>query len=225
MACANGSAPAATRRVVLAGASGLVGGWLLHGLLQDPAVAAVHALCRRPLALQHPKLTVQQVDFAALPPLPPVDEVYLALGTTIRQAGSPAAFRAVDFDASLAVARAARLAGACRAGVVSAMGASVTSRFFYNRVKGELEAALRALEFPGLLLARPSLLLGDRQALGQPARAGERAGALLGRLLGPLLPANVRPIDARRVAAALLAGVPQADGCRVLVSGRMQRGG
>lgn len=218
------SAPAPARRVVLAGASGLVGGWLLQGLLQDPAVVEVHALCRRPLAQQHPKLTVHPVDFAALPPLPPVDEAYLALGTTIKVAGSRAAFRAVDFDASLAVARAARLAGADRAGVVSAMGASATSRLFYNRVKGELEAALRALEFSGLVLARPSLLLGNRLALGQPVRAGERAGALLGRLCGPLLPANYRPIDARRVAAALLAEVPRADGCLVLPSGRMQRG-
>src|SRR5581483_6669242 len=78
----------------------------------------------------------------ALPPLPPVDEVYLALGTTIKVAGSQAAFRAVDYDANLAVARAALAAGARRCGLVSAMGADAKSKVFYNRVKGELEEAL-----------------------------------------------------------------------------------
>ncbi|HZI14004.1 MAG TPA: oxidoreductase, partial [Myxococcus sp.] len=105
----NGAPP---RAVALAGATGLVGRALLEGLLADEAVTAVHALGRRKLDTAHPKLTSHVVDFTALPPLPPVDEVYLALGTTIKVAGSQAAFRAVDFDANLAVARAARAAGA-----------------------------------------------------------------------------------------------------------------
>ncbi|WP_341539868.1 hypothetical protein [Paucimonas lemoignei] len=75
--------------------------------MADDSVVAIHALGRRPLSVRHPKLISQVVDFTALPALPPVDEVYLALGTTIKVAGSQVAFRAVDFDASLAVARAA----------------------------------------------------------------------------------------------------------------------
>ncbi|MFC4930340.1 Rossmann-fold NAD(P)-binding domain-containing protein [Massilia sp. GCM10023247] len=216
------SASLAGRRVLLAGASGLVGGELLRGLLADDTVAIVHVLARRPLALTHPKLHVQAVDFAALPPLPALDEAYLALGTTIKVAGSQAAFRAVDFDAGLAVARAAFDAGARRLGLVSAMGADAQARVFYNRVKGELEEAVKGLGFEALVIARPSLLLGDRGALGQPARTGEHMGSLLAGVLRPLIPARYRPIEARDVARALLAEVPRARGVLVLPSDAMQ---
>jgi uncharacterized protein YbjT (DUF2867 family) len=215
------------RPIILAGATGLVGRELLEGLLADPTVAEVRALVRRPLALptrpagQSARLTQQVVDFAALPALPASDEVYLALGTTIKVAGSQQAFRAVDFEANLAVARAALAAGVRRAGLVSAMGANARSSVFYNRVKGELEDALAALGFDALVIARPSLLIGDRTALGQPVRPGERQGERLARWLGPLVPRNVRPIPAARVARALLGAVPQAQGLERLLSGEM----
>ncbi|HET8747188.1 MAG TPA: NAD(P)H-binding protein [Ramlibacter sp.] len=215
------SAPA-SRRVLLAGATGLVGRELLRGLLADDTVAAVHALVRRPPGVQHPRLTVHTVDFAALPPLPTLDEAYLALGTTIKAAGSEAAFRAVDFDANLAAACAAQVAGARRIGLVSAMGADARSRIFYSRVKGELEEALAGLGFEGLVIARPSLLVGDRAALGQPERRGEKIGEQVGRWLKPLVPANYRPITAAQVAGALLRAVPTARGQQVLLSGQMQ---
>lgn len=210
------------RRVLVAGASGLVGSHLLQALLADATVAEVHALCRRPLKLTHPRLIVHFVDFAQLPQLPVVDEVYLALGTTIKQAGSQAAFRAVDHDANLAVAKAALLAGATRIGLVSAMGADAASRVFYNRVKGELEEALAALDTQALVIARPSLLLGDRNALGQLARRSEAVSQRVGAWVSALLPANYRPIEAGKVAAALLAAMPQARGRMVLLSGQMQ---
>jgi len=206
----------------VAGASGLVGRAILQGLLDDDSVAAVHALVRRPLGLQHPKLTVHTVDFAALPPLPPLDEAYLALGTTIKVAGSEEAFRAVDFEANLAVACAAQVAGARRIGVVSAMKADAGSRIFYSRVKGELEEAVTSLGFEGVVIARPSLLVGDRLALGQPERAGEKVGLRVGRWLKPLIPSNFRPVEAADVARALLRAVPIARGHRVLLSGEMQ---
>lgn len=208
--------------MALAGATGLVGRAILEGLLADESVRAVHALGRREPGIIHPKLTPHLVDFSALQPLPPLDEVYLALGTTIKTAGSQAAFRAVDFDSNLAVARAALAAGARRAGLVSAMGADAKSRVFYNRVKGELEDALARLTFEGLVIARPSLLVGDREALGQPARTAEKAATAVSRLLGPLIPANYRPIAATGVARALLARVPLTQGRVVLLSGEMQ---
>ncbi len=207
--------------MALAGATGLVGRALLEGLLADDSVAAVHALGRRAPGVTHPKLTAHVVDFAALPPLPPLDEVYLALGTTRRQAGSREAFRAVDFDANLAAARAALAAGARRAGLVSATGADARSRVFYSRVKGELEEALARLPFDGLVIARPSVLVGDRAALGQPGRPLERVALALGRLLGPLVPADYRPVAAAGVARALLARVPAARGREVLPSGAL----
>ena len=212
----------AGRSVLVAGATGLVGRALLARLAADPGVARIHALVRRPLDLAMPRLEVRQVDFDRLPPLPAVDEAYLALGTTIAVAGSQEAFRKVDFDANLAVARAALTAGARRIGVVSAMGADASSRVFYNRVKGELEQALSALPLEALVIARPSLLLGDRERLGQPQRRGERLGARLDRWLRPLLPARLRAIAADDVAAALVAALPRAQGREILDSGRMQ---
>jgi uncharacterized protein YbjT (DUF2867 family) len=209
------------RTALLAGATGLVGRAILEGLLADGSVAAVHVLGRREPGLTNPRLTSHVVDFAALPTLPPADEVYLALGTTIKAAGSQSAFRAVDFDANLSVARAALAAGARRCGLVSAMGADAKSRIFYNRVKGELEGGLAELPFEGLVIARPSLLTGDREALGQPERFGEKVATAASKLLGPLIPANYKPIRAEAVARALLEHVPAASGRVVLLSGEM----
>jgi uncharacterized protein YbjT (DUF2867 family) len=217
------SVPAA-RAVLVAGATGLVGREVLQGLLADDAVAAVHALARRPLGLQHPKLTTHTVDFAALPALPPVDVADQALGATIKVAGCQSAVPAVDFDANLAVACAAQVAGARRLGVVSAMGADPRSRLFYSRVKGELEQALAGLGYEGLVIARPSMLVGDRTALGQPERRGEKIAMHVSRWLRPLVPANLRAIAARDVARALLRAVPGAKGARVLLSADMQPG-
>ncbi|UXI65870.1 nucleoside-diphosphate sugar epimerase [Tahibacter amnicola] len=166
------TARAKARVALIAGATGLVGRQILEGLLADPGVGAVHSLGRRNPA-PHPKLTAHSVDFAALPALPPADEVYLALGTTIRVAGSQEAFRAIDYDANLAVATAAVAAGAKTLGLVSSMGADARSSIFYSRVKGELEDAVAALPFTGRVIARPSLLLGNREMLGQPTRRGE----------------------------------------------------
>ncbi len=212
-----------SRTVILAGATGLVGKALLQGLLADKTVAAVHSLGRRAPPAVHPKLEAHVVDFAALPDLPPADEVYLALGTTIKVAGSQPAFRAVDFDANLAVARAALAAGARRAGLVSAMGASASSTVFYSRVKGELEDALAKLAFDGLVIARPSMLVGDRTAVGQPTRRGEEWANAIGKRVGFLIPANYRPIEAAAVAGALLRAVPSASGRQVILSGAMHR--
>lgn len=192
----------------------------------QPLYAGVHALRRgtaAPSALSDPRLVWQGVDFAALPAFPPIDDVYIALGTTIRQAGSQAAFRAVDFDAVLAVARAGREAGAQRLGVVSALGADPRSRVFYNRVKGEMEAAVAQLGYTTVVLAQPSLLAGDRAALGQPSRAGEQWGLALLKPLARLLPKGVRPIAAEAVAHGLRQAVAAgAPGVQRLSSAQLQ---
>ena len=213
------------RVVLVAGATGLVGRDIVSALLAARTVETVHCVGRRPLSLKHPKLHGQVVDFAALPALPKVDECYIALGTTIKLAGSQAAFRAVDLDAVVVVARAAQAAGAKKVGVVSAMGADPRSRVFYNRIKGEMELALTQLGFESLVIARPSLLDGDRAALGQPERGGEGLGLMLARRLRPLLPANYRAIRAKDVAHALIRAVKEAKpGVVTLLSGEMQGG-
>ena len=213
----------AGRVALVAGATGLVGRAVLAALLTDRCYAAVHVLGRRPLVEQHPKLNSHQVDFARLPDLPAVDDVFIALGTTIKVAGSEQAFRAIDFGAVLAVASAARKAGATRLGVVSAMGADTNAKIFYNRVKGEMEQALQGLGFKTLVIARPSMLAGDRAALAQPARPGERIGLVLMAAFKRFIPANYQAIRARDVATALVAAVQEdRPGSRVLRSGDMQ---
>ena len=211
---------------LLAGVTGLVGRALLPMLLASKQYRSVHVLLRRavPDIKANANLTIHQVDFARLPTaFPAVDDVFIALGTTIKVAGSEGAFRQVDFDFVVNTARAARAAGATRLAVVSALGADAKSRIFYNRVKGEMQAAIAQLGYESVVIAQPSLLLGDRAALGQPARSGEVWAA---RLLGPLgwmVPKAVRPIPARAVASALLAAIFDAKpGVRVLKSGAMQ---
>ena len=102
------------------------------------------------------------------------------------------------------------------------MGADAESRVFYNRVKGELEQALAELPFDGLVIARPSLLTGDREVLGQPERPLEKLSMVVSRFLGPLIPANYRPIAAADVARALLTRVPATQGRLVLLSGSIR---
>ncbi len=219
-------ASATPRTALLAGATGLVGHALLSLLLASKHYRGVHVLLRRAAAdiKVSPKLKVHHVDFAMLPAaFPTVDDVFIALGTTIKVAGSEAAFRQVDFDFVVNTARAARAVGATRLAVVSALGADAKSRVFYNRVKGEMQVAIAQLGYESVVIAQPSMLLGDRAALGQPARGGE---IWVARLLGPLgwmVPKGVRPIPARAVASALLAAILDTKpGVRVLKSGAMQ---
>lgn len=213
------------RSALLAGATGLVGRALLQQLLEHAQVAHVHVLLRRaaPALAAHPKLELHVVDFAHLRRLPRVDDVYIALGTTIKAAGSQEAFRQVDHDHVIAIARAAREAGAKRLAVVSALGADRESRVFYNRVKGEMEADAAALGYDEVCFAQPSLLMGDRAALGQPLRPGEVWASRLLRPVMPLVPKGIRPIAAEDVAAALLAATLAGKaGVHRLSSARMQ---
>jgi uncharacterized protein YbjT (DUF2867 family) len=148
----------------------------------------------------------------------------VALATTIKVAGSEQAFRRIDYDYVLGVARAGRAAGAERLGIVSALGADPASRVFYNRVKGEMERDVLSLGYASIVIAQPSLLLGDRESLGQAARAGE---AWAKRLLGPiskLIPPQVRPVQAADVARSLIHGVLEgAAGVTRIASREMHR--
>ncbi|MFN7963592.1 MAG: oxidoreductase [Thermoanaerobaculia bacterium] len=194
-------------KAMVAGASGLVGGFLLEDLLAEPRYQQVLSLGRRQLGLNSPRLSERRVSFEELDSvtdLPAADHVFCCLGTTLARAGSKAAFRQVDFDFVLALGRLAVRIGARQFLVVSSMGADARSWFFYNRVKGEAEEALKALGFPGLQILRPSLLLGERQE----KRPGERLAIQLSGPLGPLFLGPLRkakPIPAATVARAMVA--------------------
>ena len=214
---------APAQEVLLAGASGLIGRELARLLLAQIPPVRLRALVRRVSDGADDRVQWQTVDFSRLPALPAADEAYCALGTTIRTAGSQDAFRAVDLDAVLAFARAARSAGVQRFAVVSAMGASARSPNFYSRVKGEMEAALAALDFASLVIARPSLLAGDRASLGQPVRGGEKLALWLTGPIAGLIPKRVRPIEAATVARGMMAALrQQRPGVRIVDSGELQ---
>lgn len=183
----------------------------------------LHARDRRSPALAHPRLQLHAVDFSDLPALPTVGDVYITLGTTIAAAGSQSAFRKVDYDAVMATAQAARAAGASRCGVVTAMGANAHSRIFYNRVKGEVERDLQALGFATLVIARPSLLIGERQALQQAARPAESLSIQLFKWLDPLIPDNYRARPGADVGRALLHAVQSGPPGLQVLSGRALR--
>jgi len=188
-----------SRTALLAGATGLVGSHVLEQLLADDTWSRVITVGRRATPLRHDKLEQRVVDLGALEAqgdLPRADDVFCCLGTTIRQAGSQAAFRRVDYEFVLALARTGIRIGATQFLLVSAIGASARSRFFYNRVKGELEDALRSLGFRSVTIVRPSLLLGDR--------AEFRLGESLAKRMGWILPGKYRPVQAADVAAALV---------------------
>jgi uncharacterized protein YbjT (DUF2867 family) len=209
---------------LLAGASGLVGRELLAQLLENGDT--VHALLRRDVAdlPASPRLKKHLIDFAQPGNLPSADALYIALGTTIKVAGSKEAFRAVDFDAVVNVACAARASGVKRCAVVSALGAHPQSGVFYNRVKGEMEAALTAIGFERLVIARPSLLAGARAALKQAPRMSEQLTLKLLSPFNALIPASVRPIDAAVVARAMRLALAQTGAAvEIVESAALQR--
>jgi uncharacterized protein YbjT (DUF2867 family) len=194
------------RTALIAVATGLVGSQCLALLLEGGDYERVVALTRRPLSVRHPRLVELVVDFEKLEeagPFPPAD-VFCALGTTIKQAGSQAAFRRVDFDYHRLIAGRSVAAGAARFLLVSSVGADSKSRNFYLRVKGELEQAVSALPFEAVHIFRPSVLMGERSQW----RAGEAVGIAVARaaqfaLVGAWR--KYRPIPAVTVAKALAA--------------------
>lgn len=193
-----------TNTVWIAGASGLVGGELLKKLLADNDFGRVISVGRRSLPLQHLKLTQATVDFAApasFGSLPAPVAAFSCLGTTIKKAGSKEAFRAVDHDAVLTLAKVAKERGARAFLHVTSAGADSRSAFFYNAVKGQVEEDLLPLGFESLVALRPSIIDGERS----DSRPLESIGLSIGRAIGPLLGKKYRPTPATAIAAAMVA--------------------
>ncbi|WP_171965732.1 NAD(P)H-binding protein [Cronobacter sakazakii] len=186
-------------RVLITGASGLVGSHLLRMLVDEPRVTSIIAPTRRPL-----RVPMHKVENPCDPQLSdvltqlnaPLDIVFCCLGTTRREAGSKEAFILADYTLVVDTSLAGLRLGAKHMLVVSALGANPNSPFFYNRVKGEMETALKAQGWPRLTIARPSLLIGDREK----RRAGESFMAPLFRLL----PGKWKAIEAQTVAQAMM---------------------
>jgi len=192
-----------SKTAVIAGATGLVGEECLRLLLNR--YPSVVSLVRKPTGRQHPRLVERRIDFERIDTIeiPQGAHVYSALGTTIKKAGSEAAFRRVDFDYPKMLAVRAAAAGAARFMLVSSVGADKGSGNFYLRVKGELEAVIAQMPLEAAFFFRPSFLIGDREE----KRPGEAVGIGVARalsfgLIGPLR--KYRAIPAGTVAEAMV---------------------
>lgn len=208
----------------IVGASGLVGSELLEQLCSDDSIDQVHVMARRALApaiADNPKLTQHLVNFNRIQDLqwPHCDLLFCCLGTTIKTAGSQAAFRQVDYDYVVDSARQAHQAGATRLLVVSAIGADQHARAFYSRVKGEMEAAIASLGFDALIIFRPSFLAGERLE----KRLGERIVLSVLKVGNLFLPKKYRSIPAHAVAQAMLAAAKETHrGVVIIESDKIQ---
>jgi uncharacterized protein YbjT (DUF2867 family) len=201
---------------VVVGATGLVGKQLIQLLLEDLNYNKVVVLARRDLAVQHnDKLEQHILPFDQLTvALTEAEDVltnavvFCTLGTTIKKAGSQSAFRQVDYEYPMELGRMAKLQGAAKFLIVTAMGSDPNSRIFYNRVKGEVEQSLQELNLPELHIFRPSLLLGEREEVRLGERVATAAAPLMKLFLRGRL-SKYKPITGRAVAAAMLAAAQQ----------------
>ncbi|MBF0236300.1 MAG: oxidoreductase [SAR324 cluster bacterium] len=200
-------------QAILVGGSGLVGQECLKYLLQHSAYENIILLLRKPLNVNNPKVKEHLIDFDHLDSCQDLirgDDLFCCLGTTIKQAGSQEAFKRVDHDYPLQIARIAQKNGVNHCAIVTALGANKSSAVFYNRVKGEVEAGLSEIPFTSLHFFRPSLLLGNRNEF----RIGEEIGKYAMPLFTSFLPRKLRkyrPIQADTVAFAMVHMAQKAD--------------
>ncbi|MNO32540.1 hypothetical protein D3C76_225320 [compost metagenome] len=194
------------RIAIIVGATGLVGNELLQILLQSDTYKQVKVLVRTPISIQHPKLTQIQVSFDELErheeEFVSVHDVFCCLGTTIKKAGSQEAFKKVDFEYPLQAAKLSKKHGVRQFLIITAIGADHQSTIFYNRVKGEVEEALRHLQLSSLHIFHPSLLLGQRREF----RLGEQATSIINPIFSSILLGKLKkykPIQAKDVAQAM----------------------
>ncbi len=213
------------RTAIIAGATGLIGTYLLDQLLEQLTYGKVKVLVRKPLEMQHERLEQIVVDFDKLEDHAEAlscDDVFCCLGTTMKKAGSKEKFYKVDFEYPLALGKIARKQGSSRYYLVTAMGADQEASFYYNQVKGKIEEAILGIGFPRLVIFRPSLLLGPRNE----KRIGEDAAKFFFKIfgfafIGPLK--KYKGIHAEKVAAAMVReATGGTEGTKIIHSDQMQ---
>lgn len=211
-------------KLLLVGATGLVGSHVLELALRDIRISKVVVLTRSAITLgpnTNPKLEIIQTDFDDLPKSAnwwQVDSVICTLGTTIRKAKTKTQFRRVDYDYPLAVATIARQHNASSFVLNSSMGANMSSRFFYNQVKGDIEAAITNLEYPSLTFVRPGLIEGDRKE----RRFGEQIMVGILKIFGVILPKTMQLNPARNIAQQMIeSALQQKQGIEIIHSDQL----
>jgi len=213
-----------SKTAVIAGASGLIGQSLIQRLLANSDYATVIALVRRPLGIQHEKLTELTVSFDALASMedfPSADDIFCCLGTTQKKTPNPEDYSKVDYDYCMELAKRGLKEGADRFFLISSLGAKKGAGNFYLNLKGELEHEVSFLNYRTIYIFRPSLLRGDRKE----NRPGEKFAQFITRLIPFLGPwKKYKPIHADKVADAMMKVAQQDDkGCYFYESDIMQR--
>jgi len=192
------------KTALIAGSTGLIGWQLLQMLLESDRYSKVIALTRTDLPITHPKLEILKIQFDQLSQWSNklgADDVFCCLGTTMAKAGSRENFYQVDFFYPLLIAKTSQARGAKQYLLVSALGAHPESAIYYNRVKGQIEEAIREVPFTTIHIFRPSLLLGPREE----KRSGENTAKFFYRIFGFLIPRKYKAIQSVKVARAMLA--------------------
>ena len=210
------------KTAVVAGASGLIGRELVQKLINSDQYRLIYILSRRQSGPLYPKIRELVIDFDQIDSLGfevPIDDVFYTLGTTMKQAGSRANFKKVDYQYVVALAKLAKSQGASKFLVISSMGANSKSRVFYNCVKGMTEDTLKTIGFEQLVILRPSLLLGKRSEI----RIAEWVSLFIMRMLNFLIPVNYKAIRVEKVAEAMLKmAIQSGPKFSVIKSGEMQ---
>lgn len=194
------------KTALVAGASGLVGTELVNQLIEKKDYNIIHLLVRKPLKFRSEKVVEHLIDFNDIDKWETddtIDHAFCALGTTIKKAKTREKFRTVDFDFVLSFAKKSKELKADKFLLISSLGANAQSIIFYNRVKGEIENALKTLIFPNLFIFRPSLLMGDRKE----KRSGEKTAIMVYKVINPLFIGRLnkyKGIEARQVAKGMI---------------------
>lgn len=216
----------AGKTALIVGSSGLVGGYCLEYLLQEPAYKKVIALVRTPLLETNPKLEQHVIDFDKLEDYNHIikcDDIYCCLGTTVLKSPKKADYIKVDFTYPVTIAKIAKANGAEQYSVISALSADPKSLLFYSRIKGQMENAITALGFKSVQVFRPSYLIGKRQEF----RPIEKMGVWVLRILSPFLLGPLRKfraIEAKAVAYAMVKmSVAERQGIHIWQSDEIQR--
>ena len=194
------------KTALLFGGTGLVGRELMKRLFEDWHYNELKVFVRKKMVIKHLHVDVVQIDFDSMDESAAMikgDDCFCALGTTMKKAGSREAFRKVDYEYVMNIARIAKQNGVKKFLVVSSIGADPASSNFYLKTKGEMEMALRQLSFEELIIVRPSILMGKRNEF----RLGELIGILFARIVSPFMIGPIkryRPIKARVVARSMI---------------------
>jgi uncharacterized protein YbjT (DUF2867 family) len=206
------------KTAIVIGATGLIGKHITKLLLDNPAYSTVKVFVRRSLNISNPKLEEHIVNFDELDKWKTKitgDELFSAMGTTIRKAKSTSIQYKVDVTYQYEVAKAASENGVKSYFLVSSSGANAKSKLFYMRIKGELDEKVKQLSFNKIRIFRPSLLLGERPE----KRFGEKAAENILKIVVPIFPflKNQRPIEGEKVARAMIASAIKTDNDRIRI--------